>query len=73
MTYDDSQILAEIEYAAKQDRRIKDDIKKAIDSHNRAFLERIVQQIVDQFHLTVTEVQRVAEIVYRRFRNSISV
>ena len=72
MTYDDSKILAEIQYAAEQDRRIKDDIRKAIDSHDKAFFERIVQDIVDQFHLAVAEVKRIVEIAYRRFRNSSS-
>lgn len=69
MNYNDSQVLAEIEYTAKRDRRVKDDIKKAIDSHDRAFFAEVVYRVLHRLHRTVADITSFIDMAYERFRN----
>jgi len=69
MPNDDSQVLAAVDYTAQQDRRIRDDIKKAIDSHDRDFFEQVVLNVLARLHRTVKDVTRFMDSAYEWFRS----
>lgn len=69
MTYDDSQVLAAIERAAEEDERIRDDIKRAIDSYDRAFFAQVVFNVLDRLNHAVSDVGRFIDSAYNWFRS----
>ena len=71
MPRSDSQILAEIEYEAEQDRRVREDIKKAIESHDRNFFEQVILNVLTRLHRTVTDIGGFIDTAYALFRNQL--
>ena len=69
MTYDDSQILAAIDRAAQEDERIRDDIKKAIESYDRDFFAQVVINVLNSMQRAVNNVGRFIDTAYEWFRN----
>ncbi len=70
MTYDDSQVLAEVNYASINDRRIKDDLKKAIDSRDRDFLAQVVARVLRGLNRTVSDFRRFVDTAYTWFKTT---
>ena len=68
MTYDDTQVLEALEYAAQQDSRIRSDIEKAIASHDKDFFARIVVNVLNRLHRTVADLRKFIDNAYKWFR-----
>ncbi len=69
MNQKDRQALAAIRYAADQDALVREDIKRAIEYHDRAFFEQVVYRVLDRLQLTVSDARRFVNTAYEWFRN----
>ena len=73
MTYDDTQVLEALEFAAQQDSIIRNDIERAIASHDKDFFARIVVNVLNRLHRTVADLRKFIDSAYRWFKGEDSV
>ena len=69
MNQKDEQALASIRYTAAQDALTREDIKRAIDSHDRAFFAQVVSRVIDRLHLSIPDVRGFTERAYEWFKD----
>lgn len=71
MIHGDKQVLAAVDQAARYDRRIEEDIKKAIYRQDRNLFERIVRRVLARLRLTVADTRRFIDTAYVWFKNKL--
>lgn len=67
MTYDDAQVLRALEYTARQDEQIRNDINKAIESHDKAFFAQVVTSVLRRLQRSVTDMRGFIDRAYEWF------
>jgi len=66
---EDKQALAAIQYATQQDALVREEIKRAIDYHDRAFFAQVVYRVLDRLQIRVSDMRRFVNSAYDWFRN----
>ncbi len=69
MDRSDSQALAAIYSAIQQDVQVREDIRRSLESHDRAFLALVVGRVVSRLRLSVPDMGELVERAYERFRD----
>lgn len=69
MNQRDKQSLESIRYTIQQDALVREDIKRAIEYHDRAFFEQVVYTVIDRLQLTVSDMRGFINSAYEWFRN----
>jgi hypothetical protein len=69
MHQDDSQVLAAVDFTATQDRKVRADIEKAINSHDRVFFGRVVRGILKRLRRNVDDMENFIDRAYYWFKS----
>jgi hypothetical protein len=67
----DIQALDAISYTVRQDAVVREDIRRAITNHDRAFFAQVVYRVINRLRLTVSDSRRFIDTAYEWFRNSL--
>ncbi len=68
MRYNDKQVLDALEDSINRDKRISEDIQKAIASHDKDFFGKVVIHVLNQLHRTVSDLRRFINEAYELFQ-----
>lgn len=69
MSYDDNQLLTVLDRAAEQDRRVREDIKNAVDNYDKDFFAQVVQRVLARLNQVVTDFKSFVDNAFEWFRN----
>ncbi len=69
MSYEDNQLLPVLDHAEEQDRRVREDIKNAVESYDKDFFAQVVQRVLDRLNQVVTDFKSFVDNAFEWFRN----
>lgn len=69
MSYDDNQLLTVLDRAAEQDRRVREDMKNAVDSYDKDFFAQVVQRVLARLNQVVIDFKSFVDNAFEWFRN----
>lgn len=68
MSYDDDQLLTVLDRAEREDRRVREDIKNAIESYDKDFFAQVVQRVLIRLNKVATDFMSFVDNAFDWFR-----